>query len=75
MGWESVEGAVLAVTGSLGPHGVDIVPVTQELRRGGGGQTADQGRAGGHQTGGVTVTSRGEHGACNDYSERYVDNI
>ena len=61
-----MEGAVLAVTTGLGPHGVHIVSVTQELRRGGGGQTADQGRARGHQTGGVTVTSRGKNRACND---------
>ena len=53
-----MEGAAPAVTG-LGR--VDIVSVTQELRRGAGGQTG----AGGHQTGGMTVTSRGEHGACN----------
>ena len=57
-----MEGAALAVTG-LGR--VHIVSVTQELRRGAGGQTAGQRGAGGHLTGGMTVTSRGEHGACN----------
>ena len=55
-----MEAAVLSVAG-LGY--VEVVSVAQELRRGGGGKTAGQSWAGRHQTGGVAVTPRGEHGA------------